>query len=54
MAPLWRDTAEQRMLGRGGDLATQIGTMLEQLGVSVPPERLAERTSANFHTLFRP
>jgi putative hydrolase of the HAD superfamily len=50
MGVLWRDSAEQRMLGQGGGLEAQIGQMLEQLGRPAPPDRLAELAALEIRT----
>src|SRR5215210_3665325 len=50
MGVLWRDSAEQRMLGQGGELEAQIGQMLEQLGRPAPPDRQAELAALEFDT----
>jgi putative hydrolase of the HAD superfamily len=50
MGELWRDSAAARMLGQGGELAAQIGRMLEQLGRPAPPDRLAELAALEINT----
>jgi putative hydrolase of the HAD superfamily len=42
MAALWRDTAEERMLGTMGTLEQQIDTLLRRLNRIVPPSLLGE------------
>jgi len=42
LAVLWRETAEQRMLGRLGSLEQEIAHLLGRLGVVAPRELLAE------------
>jgi putative hydrolase of the HAD superfamily len=42
MAELWRDTAEQRMLGALGDLDAQFATLLSRLGREATPALIRE------------
>ena len=42
MAELWRDTAEQRMLGALGSLEDEIGDLLGRLGRAAAPDLLRE------------
>jgi putative hydrolase of the HAD superfamily len=42
MAELWRDTAEQRMLGALGNLEEQFVTLLGRLGLDSPPALVRE------------
>src|SRR5581483_1156380 len=53
MATLWRETAHERMLGRGGGLEGSIATMLEQLGRPAPPELLSELAEMEVRTWER-
>src|SRR5262249_6482402 len=50
MGDLWRDSAAERMLGQGGELAAQIGRMLERLGRPAAPDRLAELAALEIRT----
>lgn len=50
LAALWRETAEQRMLGRLGSLEQEIGVLLGRLGLSAPPELLRELASMELAT----
>jgi putative hydrolase of the HAD superfamily len=53
MATLWRETAHERMLGRGGGLEATIATMLEQLGRPASPELLSELAEMEVRTWER-
>jgi putative hydrolase of the HAD superfamily len=49
MAALWRDSAEQRMLGTLGSLEEQIGGMLQRLGRPAEPTLLGELAEIDVH-----
>ena len=53
MTVLWRETAHERMLGRGGGLEASIGAMLERLGRPAPPALLRELAELEVRTWER-